>query len=85
MIYVFEGGSIVYDTSRLTKEEKAEAVAVEVLPAPEKRLGFTPQLRVDLSTQTVEHIYVETPADPEIETLKQELADLQAQLDLLLG
>jgi len=35
MIYVFEGGSIVYDGDTITEEQKAQGVAVESLPEPQ--------------------------------------------------
>ena len=36
MIYVFEGGNIVYDGSTISNGQKAQAVAVEQLPEPYK-------------------------------------------------
>jgi hypothetical protein len=76
MIYVFEGGSVVYDGSTLTEEQKAEAVAVEALPEPEKIEGKYAQIRADKTAGTVYYEYIDLPKDPEVEQLKQVVADL---------
>ena len=59
MIYVFEGGSIVYDGSTITEEQKNNAVAVEVLPVAEEREGFCSQIRANLETQELYFDYIE--------------------------
>jgi len=76
MIYVFKGGSVVYDGSTLTEEQKAEAVAVESLPEPQTPEGKYAQIRADKATETVYYEYIDLPKDPEIEQLKQVVADL---------
>jgi hypothetical protein len=50
MIYVFEGGSIVYDGDTITEEQKAQAVAVESLPEPQTPEGKYAQIRADKAT-----------------------------------
>ena len=76
MIYVFKGGSVVYDGSTLTEEQKAEAVAVESLPEPQTPEGKYAQIRADKATETVYYEYIDIPKDPEVEQLKQVVADL---------
>ena len=76
MIYVFEGGSVVYDGDTITEEQKAEAAAVEALPEPEQIEGKYAQIRADKATETVYYEYKDIPQDPEIEQLKQVVADL---------
>lgn len=76
MIYVFEGGSIVYDGSTITAEQRAQAVAVETLPAPQTPEGKYAVLRADKATETVYYEYLDIPQDPELERLKQVVADL---------
>ena len=76
MIYVFEGGSVVYDGSTISDEQKTKAVAVESLPEPQTPEGKYAQIRVDKATETVYYEYIDLPKDPEIEQLKQVVADL---------
>jgi hypothetical protein len=76
MIYVFEGGSVVYDGDTITEEQKAQAVGVEALPVPEKMEGKYAQIRADKATETVYYEYIDIPKDPEVEQLKQVVADL---------
>ena len=76
MIYVFEGGSIVYDGNTISEEQKAQAVAVESLPKPDTPEGKYAQIRADKATETVYYEYIDLPKDPEVEQLKQVVADL---------
>lgn len=63
MMYVFEGGSIVYNGSTLTEDEKLQAVEVVSLPVPEVIEGKVPELRADLENQTVFYEYVDEPKE----------------------
>lgn len=85
MIYVFEGGSVVYDGSTITEEQKAQAVAVEVLPEPEVIEGKMAILKASKSEERVYYDYVDKPKEPEIEELKYKLAMQDAVLEDLLG
>ena len=76
MIYVFEGGSVVYDGDTITEEQKAQAVAVASLPKPDTPEGKYAQIRADKATETVYYEYIDLPKDPEVEQLKQVVADL---------
>ena len=80
MIYVFEGGSIVYDGSTISDEQKAKAVAVEQLPEkPEIPAGKMAVIRANKAEERVWWELVDMPKDPleaEIEQLKQVVADL---------
>jgi hypothetical protein len=88
MIYVFEGGSVVYDGSTISEEQKARAVVVEALPEPQTPEGKYPVLRANKATETVYYEYKDIPPQPEIEELKTRLRESeQAILELsqLLG
>jgi len=80
MIYVFEGGSIVYDGSTISDEQKTKAVAVEQLPEkPEIPAGKMAIIRVNKAEEKVWWELVDKPKDPleaEVEQLKQVVADL---------
>ena len=77
MIYVFEGGSIVYDGSTISDEQKAQAVAVEQLPEkPEIPAGKMAIIRANKAEERVWWELVDKPQDSEIEQLKQVVADL---------
>ena len=76
MIYVFEGGSVIYDGDTITEEQKSQAVAVESLPEPQTPEGKYAQIRADKTAGTVYYEYIDLPKDPEIEQLKQVVADL---------
>ena len=76
MIYVFDGGSVVYDGDTITEEQKSQAVAVESLPEPQTPEGKYAQIRADKTAGTVYYEYIDLPKDPEIEQLKQVVADL---------
>ncbi len=78
MIYVYEGGTIIYDESVMTDEMKAVAVAIEEIPQAEFRSGYTPVLKADLTSSTVYYEYVK---NSEVEELKTLLADALALLD----
>lgn len=76
MIYVFEYGSVVYDGSTISEEQKAKAVATESLPEPEIIDGKYPVLRANKETETVYYEYRGIPKNQEVEQLKEVVADL---------
>ena len=80
MIYVFENpnnnASVVYDENTLTAEQKTKGIAVEVLPVPETPEGKQAVLKCKKSTGEVWYEYIDIPKDPEVEQLKQVVADL---------
>ena len=76
MIYVFEGGNVVYDGNTITEEQKSQAVGVEALPVPNIPEGKYAQIRADKTAETVYYEYIDLPKDPEVEQLKQVVADL---------
>ena len=76
MIYVFEQGNIVYDGSTISDAQKAQAVAVESLPEPQTPEGKYAVIRANKTTETVYYEYKDVPKDPEVEQLKQVVADL---------
>ena len=80
MIYVFEGGSIVYDESVLTKEDKARAVAVEALPVQETPVGKTPLIKADKKTNKVWWEYIDSPQSIEYKEITSEIEGLQQAL-----
>ena len=75
MIYVFEGGNVVYDGDTITEEQKSQAVGVEALPVPNIPEGKYAQIRADKTAETVYYEYIDLPKDPEVEQLKQVVAD----------
>lgn len=84
MIYVFSQGNVVYDSSALTAEQRSQAVAVDKLPEPQTPKGKYAQIKADKATETVYYEYLDLPQDPELEQLKQVVADL-TELVLLGG
>ena len=76
MIYVFPQGNIVYDGSTINDAQKAQAVAVESLPEPQTPQGKYAVIRANKATETVYYEYKDIPKDPEVEQLKQVVADL---------
>lgn len=84
MIYVFEGGSIIYDGSTISEEQRNQAVAVEVLPVAEDREGKIAVLRASKAEGRVYYEYIDKPQDSEIVQLKSELALQQAAIDDLI-
>jgi len=80
MIYVFEGGSIVYDGSTISDEQKTKAVAVEQLPEkPEIPADKMAIIRANKAEERVWWELVDKPKDlleVEVEQLKQIVADL---------
>jgi hypothetical protein len=57
-MWVFEGGSIVYDGSSISADEKATAVEVNELPEPEVREGYYAQIRANIETQELYYDYI---------------------------
>ncbi len=77
MIYVFPEGNVVYDGNTISDEQKAQAVAVEQLPEkPEIPAGKMAIIRANKAEERVWWELVDKPKDPEIEQLKQVVADL---------
>ena len=76
MIYVFPEGNVVYDGNTISDEQKTQAVAVESLPEPQTPEGKYAVIRADKATETVYYEYKDIPKDPEVEQLKQVVADL---------
>lgn len=80
MIYVFENpnnnASVVYDETSLTEIEKNKGIAVIDLPEKETIAGKYPILKCRKSTGEVWWEYEDVPKDPEVEQLKQVVADL---------
>lgn len=75
MIYLFSDGSIVYDESILTNEQKATGWAVNSLPEPEERDGFYSILKFDVDKKEIWYEYEPIPPTPE-EQIKQLKDDL---------
>lgn len=75
-MYVFECGSVVYDGDTITDDEKSRAVAIDELPNPKILEGKTAVLKANKATESVFYEYVDKPKQPEIEQLKQVVADL---------
>ena len=73
MIYVYEGGSIVFDGTTLTEEEKAQAVAVESLPILEPKKDFHVVIKSDLKLNKVWAEYEPNPHTEE--QIAQEAVD----------
>jgi hypothetical protein len=79
MVYIFEGGSVVYDGSTLTDDEKLQAIlTLDNLPEPEQRKGKVPILRVDKEKQEVYYEYVDVPPTEleRIEALESAMLDI---------
>ena len=76
MIYVFEGGNVVYDGNTISDEQKAQAVAVESLPELQTPEGKYAVIKADKTAGTVYYEYIDLPKDPEVKQLKQVVADL---------
>ena len=91
MIYVFEGGSIVYDGNSISAEQKTQAVAVESLPSKETPEGHLAQIHADKASETVwwEYVLIPEPEpEPEPEvlpTVEDRVADLEQAVDSMLG
>lgn len=84
MIYVFEEGNVVYEGSTINNEQKSKAVIVESPPIPDNIEGKIAILKANKAEGKVYYEYVEKLKDPEIEQLKQAVADL-TELVLLGG
>lgn len=64
-MWVFEGGSIVYDGRTISEEARAGAIEVDVLPEPEVREGYYSQIRANLETQELYYDYIPIPIPEE--------------------
>lgn len=77
MIYIFEGGGIVFDGDTLTAKEKKEAVfTVKTLPIePEKVEGKITVLQIDYKGKKLFYDHMDEPViegpDPQPMTLEQ--------------
>ena len=80
MIYVFEGGSVVYDGSTISEEQKTKAVVVESLPVAQVMEGKVAVLRANKTTETVYYEYVDI-TQPEQPTELEELANYVLNVD----
>jgi len=80
MIYLFENddnnASVVYDETTLTNDQKANGIAIESLPIAETPEGKRAVLKCRKATEEVWYEYIDIPKDPEVEQLKQVVADL---------
>lgn len=88
MIYVFEGGSIVYDGNTITAEQKAKAVAVESLPTPEVIEGKIAILKANKAEERVYYEYVDMPVsnqDKRIAELEGAVMELTVALASIMG
>lgn len=83
MIYVFEQGSIVYDGSTITEEQKAKAVQVEALPEPNTPKGHYAQIRANLQTQEVFYEYKEDAEVGKLQKLLDDAIDLLLESEVL--
>jgi hypothetical protein len=57
-MWVFEGGSIVFNGDTIDDTTKSRAIVVESLPEPENREGYQPQIRANLETNTLYYDYI---------------------------
>jgi len=83
MIYVFEGGSIVFDGNTISEEQKAQAIAVESLPVPEVIAGKKAILKADKATNTVGYDYVENTEVTKLQELLDDATSLLIEGGLL--
>lgn len=78
MIYVFEDGAVVYDGSTISEEEKQKAVAIEVLPEPEKIEGKIAVLRANKTENRVYYEYIDEPKlGPTLEDIERKQVELE--------
>ena len=73
MSCVFKGGSIVFDGTTLTEEEKAQAVAVKSIPTLADKKDYHTILVVDKENETVTAVYEPNPRTEE--QIAQEAVD----------
>lgn len=91
MIYVFEGGSIVFDGSTISEEQKSQAVAIESLPIAKKVDGKIAIIKADKSTESVWYEYEDVPKTEEelqkeeINTIKKDMNDAIMELTMLIS
>ena len=84
MIYVFEDGAVVYDGNTISEEEKQEAVAIEVLPEPEKIEGKIAVLRANKAENRVYYEYMDEPKlEPTLEDIKRKQVELERTVAIL--
>lgn len=78
MIYLFHDGTIVYDESILTEEEKQSAWAVENLPKAEEVAGKYSLMKFDVVKKEIWYEYYDLPITPEqrIQQLETELGNV---------
>ena len=78
----FECGAIVYDESTITEEQKNKAIGIEKPHVAESKTGKMAILKANKQKNRVYYEYVEKPKQPELEELKNLVADLT---ELVLG
>ena len=83
MIYVFQGGSVVYDGSTITEGQKSKAVAVESLPTPEIPQGYYARIRANLETQEVYYEYLPNAREQELERLLEDAISLLEESEVI--
>lgn len=79
MLYIFKGGSIVYDGSTLSEEKKREAVIIAEKPIEEDIEGKTSILKWDIESQEVWYEYVDSEIS-EQEGIKETIDNLGKEL-----
>ena len=82
MLYVFEGGSVVYDGSSISDKEKARAVEVENLPKKETPSGRRAILKADKRTEKVWYEYEENDEVTKLQNLLDDALDLLVEMEV---
>lgn len=83
MVYVFKGGSIIYDGSSLTKEQREQALAVlDEVPKAEHIDGKVPVLNFDESSKELFYTYQDAPPTelPGVTVPESTPEEVQAQI-----
>jgi hypothetical protein len=62
-MYVFHGGSIVYQENSIDDETKARGLQVDVLPEPETPEGYYAQINLSLDTHELYYDYYPIPEE----------------------
>lgn len=85
MIYLFENGdnnaSVVYDETTLTSGQKANGIAIEILPIAETPEGKQAVLKCRKATEEVWYEYIDIPVD----NTEQRIADLEIAMAATMG
>ena len=83
MIYIYEGGSVIFDGSTLTEEEKNNAIVVANKPSEEFVEGKYSILKWDVEKQTAWYEYEDIPKTSE-ELLREEMIAMQEAIDFII-